>query len=484
MTRLLAILACLWIPAAGAPPDLLRLTDGELEGEFAGMDAGGTVTWKREDGVAPLKFKADNLRQIVLRGGTSLRPETETAHVELVNGDRVPGRVLAMDAESLTLATDVAGTVVVPRPMIERLAPNPFGGRLTYAGPFRPDEWETVGPESLDQEENGEEDAEPDWRHVGSKWYATTGRDVLRRDVDMPPLSVLRFTAEWRSRPPLAVAFHADFAEPPEAAGEEEEENARRHSSNSAHTRKFGNAFVLSLHSSYAQLRHCGFDEDGEPFSNQVRSSSNRVNFDDTGRAEFEIRSDASQGLVTLYINGEFCVQWDAGDAPGGGRFPLPTGEGIAFEISGNAQPLRISDILVAEWNGLTDSARSLETEARDVVLLTNGTDRFSGDVRGVTDGELLLAGRYADLTIPLAEIAEVRFSRGDRGEIEESGDRRVRVHYRPLGRISGIPRQATAETLELTSPVLGALQLDLGAAAILEFQDGGSFLNIWDEDL
>ncbi|MEP4079707.1 hypothetical protein [Haloferula sp.] len=498
-------------------PDLLRLTNGELEGHFGGLDAKGVLSWEREDGIAPMEFKTDKVRQIVLRGGQAVDAGKDAAHLELVNGDRLPARIVSLDGDTFTLDTPMAGQLLVPRDTVVSAAPNPFGGRLIYAGPFSENGWEVYDPEDglppleEDEEEEeveGEEEAEEvpeeekeaSWNHRGSKWYFSNGRDALRSAIGMPDQAILRFELEWRSRPPIAIAFHADFKEPvypPPEEGEEldEEEqeeiqeardNRRRNSHHLAD--HFGNAYVLTLRSSYAQLQYCGYNEKGDPFLKQIRSSSSNIRFDDTGTAVFEIRCDRKKGSIALHVNGEFSMRWkvDAGaqEDEDDDEYYRGPGDGIGFQMLGSDTPVRLSEIVVAEWNGMPDSARSLQSDEFDVILLTNGTDRFSGKVESIKDGKLTLKSRYAPLDIPLDEIAEIHLARDGQREIEDTRDRLARVHFQPIGTLSGIPGLTNDEQMEMQSPLLDKMKLDLTSAVIIEFQSGSSFLNYWDEDL
>jgi hypothetical protein len=494
-------------------PDILRLTNGELEGTFGGLDAKGILRWEREDGVAPMEFKTDKVRQIVLRGGHPVDAGKDAAHIELINGDKLPAHIVSLDKDVFTLDTPMAGQMVIPRDAVVSAAPNPFGGRLIYAGPFSEDSWEIYSPadDFPDPEENSDKsdpengggakkESEPSWKHRGSKWYFTSGRDALRSAIGMPDQSILRFELEWRSRPPVAIAFHADFKKPvypPQDEDDELDEDELKRLQEQRDERRrtsqhladyFGNAYVLTLRSSYAQLQQCGFNEAGEPFIHQVRSSSTNIRFDDTGIASFEIRCDRKKGIIALYVNSEFSMRWEVDTEPldqedEGGSYGAQ-GDGVGFQMLGSDTPIRISDIVVAEWNGMPDSALSLQSDEFDVILLTNGTDRFSGKVDHIKDGKLTLQSRYAPLEIPLEEIAEIHLARDERRKPEESRDRLTRVHFQPIGRLSGIAGVTDGSTLKLTSPLLDELNLDLTSAVIIEFQSGSSFLNYWDEEL
>ena len=62
---------------------------------------------------------------------------------------------------------------------------------------------------------------------------------------------------------------------------------------------------------------------------------------------------------------------------------------------------MSISDVVVSEWNGMPDSARSLQVDDQDIVLMANGTDRFSGKVGGLDDGKIALDGKYGRFQFP-----------------------------------------------------------------------------------
>ena len=469
------VLAALGLQALAADPaDLLRLSNGELEGRFAGLERNGILTWHRDDGVGPIEFKLDRVQQIVLGTRDAVRPDAATSHLTLANGDRLPGDVVRLTDDHLNVETPMAGTLLIPREALASISPNPFGGKLLYAGPFSPDGWRVLNPNP----DNGRE-PEGAWRHRGSSWYFTGGQAALALDTRLPDEAVIRFKLAWRNRPPLTIAFHADFQTP------EIPPDAGKPSRNGNLAWTYGNAYVLNLRASYAQLQHCGFTADGEPFVDPIRSSSSNVRFDEAGEATFEIRSNRSTGHISLFVNDEFAVQWDVaavGDEADQ-RGPV-TGGGIGFFVPDGDTPVRVSDVVIAEWNGMPDAARSLESDEFDIVLLTNGTDRFSGKVLGIQDGQLQLEGAYARLDIPYEAVAEIHFARSGRRQADASSAREVRVHFAPIGRFSGEPLVADGKTLSLASPLLGPVELSLAPALILEFDSANSFLNYWDEDL
>lgn len=480
--RLTALIATV-LPLATASADLLRLADGTLEGTFESFTADGTVRWQRDDAVEPLEFRTDRIRHIALRDGSAIAAGPDTSHIRLVNDDRLPGRIVSLADDVLTVDSPVTGTVSIPIAKVKSLEPNPFGGRLVYAGPFSGEGWETVEPDTDDPEklEKDEDKKDATWVHHGASWHYTGGPEALRINPGMPRRSIVRFRMDWRNRPPITIALYGDLAKQPEPPAPEDGEDKPRVSKPNMVTAAFGNCLSLTLRSNYASLQECGYADNGQPFARVLRSSSSSVNFENTGSAEFEIRTNLDAGTVSLYANGSFCIQWEIARAVGE---PTDMGGAMGFVVPGSNDPIRLSDIIVAEWNGLPDAARSLENDKQDIVLLTNGTDRFSGKVASITDGRLHLVGNYAEFDVPIDEIAVIHLATKDRETAVDEDDASVTLRFQPIGRLSGRPLSADRNHMKLDSPILGEVNADLAAAALLIFEPGGHFLRDWEDDL
>lgn len=511
MIRSLAIAGLLAAPLAAAeapatgPDDLLRFTNGnQIDGRFAGMDPSGTITWTRPDVATPMPFQREKVRQIVLRHAKPLSPLNDPCHVTLVNGDRIPGKVIAADERTFTLETTAAGTLELPRDAVSMIAPHPFGGRLLYAGPFDDKGWTIVhsdaaafegdpfagnaGAKVLPKEKDEEGKEKPSWAHTGASWYSRGGQDAITLDAGMPDRALLRFKLGWRSRPNISVAFHADLQKPKAEIKEEDGKEVQRPNFGATQNlaRLFGSAYVLNFQSGYVHLQRTGFDEEGNPEVERVRVGSTSVRLNETGEAIFEIRCDRRAGTIAVHVDGEFAIQWrtsdDAAEDGDGKKSYEAPGGGVGFQVQGSSSEVRISDVVVAEWNGMTDSARSMESESRDIVLLNNGTDRFSGKVLGIHDGQLEIEASYAPLKIPLEEIAEVHFARENRRKPSEAPASEITIHLQPVGRISGVPLSSADGRIQLDNRLAGKINLDLAPAVVLEFQSAGGFLDAWDD--
>lgn len=504
MIRQLAIAwASGWMALAAAEaPDLLRFTNGDqLHGTFRGIKEGPRAVWQREDVSDAVDFKTGQVRHIVLRGGKPAKPLASLSHVALVNGDRVPGVITSLEAEAAILETSFAGSLRIPRDHIAMLAPSPLGGRLRYHGPFLADEWKMahasfpdgLPPEVAEEKKVVKGKAAPEqpghWEFSGSAWYWTSKLygTALSREDSMPDRAILKFDIAWKNRLSLAVAFHADFAKAKAADPADEERPMGRGfgfvpGDSSILPLLFGNSYVLQIFSTHMRLFRTTVNEAGEPSIQGMSINGNGMRLGESGKATVEIRSNRLTGEISLFVNDEFVVQWSAsGNDQPGPEVMTTKGAGFGFVVQAEDSPMKISDVLVAEWNGMPDSARSLQVDDQDIVLLANGTDRFSGKVLGMKEGKVTLDGKYGRFQFALDDVAEIRFARkGLAKESEMPADNLV-VRLSPLGQVSGRAISGDASAIRMVNPILGEMSFNLESAVMLDFQPSSNFIDDWD---
>ena len=481
---------------AGNPEDLLRFRNGDsLHGSFLGL-SGGDLRWRHTEARDTITLKTDKLRRLSFHGGRSRKNLRSPSYIQLTGGDRIPGTLISLDSEKLLMDTEFAGNVSIPREFISQISPRPHGGLIHYIGPFSADEWTVIDPpekaekdpkkenEPKKEDEPGEA-PEPPWVFSGGAYYSNSQRPIAI-DTKSTDQVRIRFTLAWRNRLNAAIAFHATMKqpEPPEKEDEDGEKEPKRiakpegaGSKGFAYT--YGHSYVLTIYSNYAQIYRCDFNEEGEADMDRLSNSSANLRLEETGQAEFELRCDRLSGTIALFANGRFVSQWN--DRQG----YVGTGSHLAFASQNSAARLRISDVIVTAWNGMIDSAQSMETENRDVILLTNGTDRFSGELASLQDGRFVVKGTYAEMTVPQEEVQDIRLARAAQtGEDEEEASRqRVRLLLQPYGRLTLRPIEASSDRLRAHHPALGDLTLDLHYAGLMEFSFGSSVLDSWDDD-
>lgn len=491
---------------AAESPDLLRFTNGDqLHGAFQGLKDGPQVIWKRDDLAAPVDFKSAQLRHVVLQGGRASKGLTSLSNVSLVSGDKVPGVITGLDAESVTLDTSYAGVIKIPRDHVSMLAPSPLGGRIHYHGPFVENEWQmhhaafrdglppvAAAAAGADDEDS---DAPGRWRFAGSAWYwqnKTSGTALVCKEI-VPQRAVIRFDVGWKNRLSFAIAFNADFArvKPVSREGEEDADGAKRlrfvPGDSTVLPILFGNSYVLHVFANHLMLYRTAVDADGVASIDRVQVNSNSIRLGDSGNATFEIRSNRITNQISLFIDGEFAAQWSEGSDREEGE-PARPGDGgkatgLGFVVQAENSAVRISDIMVAEWNGMPDSARSLQVDDQDIVLLANGTDRFSGNIQFLKDGKIGLTSKHGNFQFPLDEIAEIRFAKNRLSKVEDPAVDNVVVRFSPLGQIAGRPLSGDLKTLRMLHPVIGEMNVQLESAVMLDFQPSNNLIDDWNSE-
>lgn len=485
MKPIIAIVFLAQVAAAEvSSDDLLSFNNGDqLHGDFSGME-GQSVLWERDDAGGLIKFNTSELRRVVLRGG---RPEESLkgfSHIGTVNGDRLPGVIREMDEERLLLDTGFGGTLEIPRERIGLLAPSPLGGRIVYQGPFAEAEWKMIHadyPEGVPKQDPNsveEHDAIPRWKFSGSAWYwgEKGAGTTLVLDENMPARSTVRFDIAWKKGLQMEIVFHADFQRADPKLDEEgnEVKVGRRLGAPGL----YGNSYVLHLYSNYLRLFRTSLDKDGNEGMEPVQMVSSGVGLGETGSASVEMRCNRETGEIMFFVDGEFIAQWNELGEAGNGYAGL--GGGLGFSVKADDSMVRLSEVVVAEWNGMPDSARSLQVDDADMVLLANGRDRFAGKVKGLHEGVLLLESQYGDFEFPMADVAEVRFAKSSLAAAEEeTGSLKVRLH--PLGRITGRALSGDAGSLRMLSGCAGEIEIKLDSAVMLELGGTESFLDDWD---
>lgn len=486
--RFISIIALLFSAhLAGADEtrgDMMSFSNGDkLHGSYSGME-GQSVIWRREDVSGAVKFNTSELRRIVLRGGRPQKSLGGLSHVGTVNGDRIPGLIRELNDKRLLLETQFGGMIEIPRNRVGLLAPTPLGGRIVYQGPFDKAEWKMIDsehPEGIPapDENTEEDDGISRWNFSGSAWYwraKGTGTALVMKE-QIPARSIIRFDIAWKKRLQLAIAFHADFKQPEPKVDEEGE--IVKGGRGSGLPALFGNSYVLHLYSNYLRLFRTSFDKDGNPRMEPVQMVSSGVGLGDSGTASVEMRCNRDSGEIMFFINGEFIAQWS--ELGEGGEAYAGLGGGLGFAVQTDDAPVRLSEVIVAEWNGMPDSARSLQVEDADIVLLANGTDRFAGNVTELQDGVLKLESRYGDFEFPIDDVAEVRFAKTSLAEKEAEATDSIMVRLHPLGRITGKPLSGDQVNLKMLSSCAGEMDIKLDSAVMLEFEETESFLDDWD---
>lgn len=524
---LLPVLAFTTIQADESNNDFLRFINGDtLHGRYLGLDKGPIVRWQSNAAADPISFETSKLRKLSLNNGRAKLSLDSESLVELSNKDRLPGTLLSLDAESVVLQTQFAGTLTIPKSSIIRILPNRHGGDVLYSGPFNDQGWEVpriISPgqtKSKDEEspfegdkEKPEKKKETSWVYGSAAWFSnSTG--IIRLNTELPDIVSVRFELAWK--PPLnaELAFFSDLKRPlpvkesprvrkvpieGEDAGDEaveDEEQADNNEDEEAEKKpifadimeigpgkreaeKYGSGYLLTMRSNYSRLQRLGFDENLKTETLSFSSPhGSGLNLGDTNSAQIEIRADRRKGHISLFVDGTFRSEWnDLGE-------PLDDVPRYFSLAQGAKTKLRISNVVISEWNGMPDSARSMQTEDRDVLLFTNGTDRISGKVLKLEENIFHVDSGYGIFQVPKERVTDIHFARESIASELEEAEEELLISLQPNGRLSIQPDGSEKNLLKATHPILGEMNLNLDYAYLLEFDPIQSIFDNWDDEL
>jgi len=471
-------------PAKPAGPDLLRFANNDtLHGEFHSFGKTDILVWKTPEAAEPIRFSSTKLHRVILNRGQAHKPVTQKSSIKLTNGDVIPATIISANEKIVLIQTDHLGELEIPREAVTEISPTPFGGKFLYYGPLNEEGWKVIpdyqfkDKDAKEEKDNSDEKKaenkkeSSNWKLIGTSWYSGLNQNLyLGRDNAMPDTCRVAFKLAWRGSLYTKIALHADFAPP---------EHDTKITSQTDMAATVGHGYVLSLSTHSASLYSCTFDEDGKPINTRMEGSQTSLGLSTEDEVDVELRLDRTKKNIMLFINGSFKAKWTLGEKYTG------TGSHLAFRnrYSGKSE-IRISDIVISKWNGLKDSAASMKSNERDIILLNNGIDRFSGNFKSIRDGKILFKGTYNnEMSIPVDEVGEVHLATANTNTETEEDTKAVTFYIYPYGRISGVPSQGENGKTKLLTKLLGEINLDVRYINLIDFSHKNSLLDNWDDN-
>jgi len=469
-----------------AADDILNFKNNDtLHGDFQGFSDTNHLRWMSNESTKEILFDTGEIRKIIFRKGLPAKPFTHSSLIKLTNGDTLPCSILSMDSKFVTIQTDYTSEKKIARKWVQSCQLNPFGQQIIYQGPFIQNAWEIISP-TTDKNDDG--DAAKDleakispWEFGNFSWYNSGQKGALiLKDVEHPESFRIQFKSEAARRSNVAFIFNADFKKPVI------DPDTKDSMSNSATrvTSIFGSCFTLRISSGSTSLGMYNVLENGESNYTYLKPISGRSSYRNqtiSDASQFELRADFNKFVIAAYRDNQLINQWSLR-----GLDPIPHGKGIGFNSlsSGNAYLSRISNITIAPWNGVMDSALSLQDEDLDIVLLANGRDRFSGTVTSISENELQLKGNYADMTIPRDEVQSVTFASNLLAETQEQSRKEIIFQLGKRGTLTATPMGTSSDGIIVKHPILSELSLNFSYLTAITYDSTSSLLDQWNTQL
>jgi len=445
-----------------------------LHGKFLGFTTSGKIIWKNPAAEKNIAFTADQVRKVVLNKGRLVKPFTHTSFLTLTNQDTIPGEIVALDAKSITLKTDYAGELKIPREAISSIDFLPLGDKIHYRGPFSKEDWNALPYSYNSTTTEPDPKKKPAWELINFALKNSGESGVIMNKQDFTDKARYTFKLNYRSSVMPSFIISADMKQPELKKADEakEAEKPRVISNRTARiTEVIGTGLIFKLSNYSNTLTYYGFDEEGNSFAQSIPNMipNNRANRIKQDSILFDVRMDKQADTLLLYADKSMIGQWDISAYSNklkGNKF------GFANMYSSNANASMISDIVISSWNGVIDPAASMENADRDTILLSNGTDRYSGKALKLVDNKLQLKGPYAELEIPTDQIQSLYFAKKDREEVAGKAESEVSLRFHGTGRLTGTLAKGPDGKIILDSGVLGKLTIQSEYVSAYEFED------------
>ncbi len=457
--------------------DFINFTnDDTLHGKFLGFTTSGKIIWKNPSAEENIAFTPEQVRKVVLNKGRLVKPFTHTSFLTLTNQDTIPGAIVELNGKTITLRTDYAGDLEIPREVIRSIDFQPLGDKIHYRGPFTEDDWETFPYNYTTTKPKSESKEKPAWELINFALKNTGLSGVIMHKEDFTNKARYTFKLTHRNSVMPSFVLSADMKQPEvkkeRDANDDEKANIKIVSNRASKiTEVVGTSLIFRLTSYSSSLNFYGFDDEGVSFTQSIPNSLQNVRANRTRQDNvvFDIRMDKESDTVILYADQLMVGQWDISSFT-----KKLTGNKIGFVnlYSSGSNASMISDIVVSSWNGVVDPAKSMENSDRDTILLSNGTDRYSGKALNLVQNKLQLKGPYADLEIPTDQIQSLYFAEKDRRDLPAKAESEVSLRFHGSGRLTGSLAKGPHGKIILDSGVLGKLTILSEFISSYEFED------------
>lgn len=409
---------------AGPLEDRLVFLDGDhLRGELVGVAAGRTsLHWRHPDAAAPIDFDPKRIATVLLRARGYAAAPAVAAQVELTNGDTLAGTIRALDAETLTLATDYAGVLKLRRPMIRALRPTLGGGGLIYEGPGDAAGW--VSPSNRNQ----------GWEFKGGAMASRQPVPIGRKLDALPDAVRIEFEVQWQNQLYMNLMIFTDDLR-----------NAR-------------SGYAFDLNQERVNLVRRNANGGGQSLGYAEFDALNGKS-----RGRIAVLADRASGLIAIEIEGKIVKQWTDAQAA------QLKGDGVMFmPQSGNR--LTIRALRVTRWNGKlpTAAGATADERAEELVTFING-DTLSGALTGIRDGQAQIKTAYATLPVPLERIESVQLSTAASGKARRMKED-VRAYFQAGGTVTFQLAELADGKLRGASENFGEVAMPLAAFRRLDF--------------
>ncbi|MST93856.1 MAG: hypothetical protein EXS33_01035 [Pedosphaera sp.] len=382
--------------------DTLELLNGDvLHGTFISLDSKNGARWQHPSVKQVMELNPAGIGRIKLdRPKSTNAAPRQTCAARLTNGDELVGELVMLDDDKLILETWYAGTLTLPRKMVQSLSPGLSRLSSVFEGPTGPEGWtiKGTGGGGFRAMRPGREGGSWKFSNGG---FTSVGQGSVGRDVKLPAMSNIEFDMSWRGYLQLNLAFYTDTLDG-----------------------YAGNCYLLSMNYTSLNLQRMSRTGDSGSFGQAEVPSLNQKT-----KAHFSLRVNKEQKTIALLMDGALIKQWtDRGDFAG-------SGTGLLFNQQGQGF-VRVSNIRVTTWDGKFEESTGKTAKSKDDLVRLVNNDKISGTLKSIKDGKMNFETAFAPLSVPLDRIDQIDLA-GEKAEKAASGANDVRVSFGDRGSVT-----------------------------------------------
>jgi hypothetical protein len=184
-------LLALAVSLPASADQLVLPDDARLTGRVVSINNDGGVELSSELSSGPIMLKPEAVRKLTFAESND-GSEIPVSMVELVNGDLLPVSIGSFDGEVLSVTTQDAGPLSIPRKSLKSIQLGIRKQKSIYSGPKSVDEW------------NGAQEGAKNWLFTKGA-LSSSSLAVASKMFDLPSRFVLKFNLKWQASPNFMV---------------------------------------------------------------------------------------------------------------------------------------------------------------------------------------------------------------------------------------------------------------------------------------
>lgn len=454
--------------------DCLIFKDGgTLYGKLHGISPTSDIHWTRIESNEVTTYPQKEISQICLNSGRPVGDASQNSFVSLSNGDKIPAKVIGISDGNYNLKTSFTEDLTISTTHVVSYHPSSSDDTLTIDSFGSYSGWKnTTINYSRDpaQTLDGE-----DWEQFGASWYGTSpNMNALHNpDLRLPDNFILNFTLAYRGTPRLNLAFHrqdiSDFIDKEKDDIVVDSGSRKLPYDEQILAKYLGNSVNLMIAPTYPTLSLRHFDKESNKLIHQgLKSiSTPRMQLSPSLVMEIEVRASRKDKTVHLYNNGIPAGSWQLSEE----HYPK-TGNQFIFTLKNSINGAsRLSNIRIQRWNGINDPISSASMETKDVMILSNEVDRFSGEIQDITKNTISFKTDYTELSIPSSQVKELHFSTQNIAPTSnEEKEQTIFIKFYDNSSITGIPIKSTDSAIYLSTDYIEEIAVPIKYINSIQF--------------